>query len=100
MTYQRAVLLKTPVLEYSFTLMTQIYKVIHNRSDEQKLQSVMNLIFLNWSDEWLPFANYVFPFKQPNWDTHLQIWLNTNRPSIAATNQVASLMRVANERVV
>ena len=60
----------------------------------------MNLIFLNWSDEWLPFANYLFPFKQPNWDTHLQIWLNTNRPSIAATNQVASLMRVANERVV
>ena len=55
MTYQRAVLLKAPVLEYSFTLMTQIYKVIHNRSDEQKLQSVMNLIFLNWSDEWLPF---------------------------------------------
>jgi len=46
------------------------------------------------------FANYVFPFKQPNWDTHLQIWLNTNRPSFAATNQVASLMRVANERVV
>ena len=31
---------------------SKIYKVIHNRSDEKKLQSVMNLV-KNWSDEWL-----------------------------------------------
>jgi len=31
---------------------SKIYKLIHNRSDEKKLQSVMNLV-KNWSDEWL-----------------------------------------------
>ena len=31
---------------------SKIYKVIHNNSDEKKLQSVMNLV-KNWSDEWL-----------------------------------------------
>jgi len=32
--------------------MIQKYIVIHDRSDEEKLQSVMNLV-KNWSDEWL-----------------------------------------------
>jgi len=31
---------------------SKIYKVIRNVSDQQKLQSVMNLV-KNWSDEWL-----------------------------------------------
>ena len=31
---------------------SKIYEVIHNRRDERKLQSVMNLI-KKWSDEWL-----------------------------------------------
>jgi len=31
---------------------SKIYKVINNNIDQQKLQSVMNLI-KNWSDEWL-----------------------------------------------
>jgi len=31
---------------------SKIYKVIRNESDQQKLQSVMNLV-KNWSDEWI-----------------------------------------------
>jgi len=31
---------------------SKIYKVIRNQSDQQKLQSVLNLI-KKWSDEWL-----------------------------------------------
>jgi len=31
---------------------SKIYKVIQNQSDQQKLQSILNLM-KNWSDEWL-----------------------------------------------
>jgi len=38
MTYQRS------VLKYSYMLMTQKYIVIRNQGDQQKLQSMLNLI--------------------------------------------------------
>jgi len=41
------VLVRTPVLEYSYSA-----EVIRNQSDQQKLQSILNLI-KKWSDEWL-----------------------------------------------
>ena len=37
---------------YLYAYDSKIYKVINNNIDQQKLQSVMNLI-KNWSDEWL-----------------------------------------------
>jgi len=39
-------------LQYSYMQMIQISKVIRNENDQQKLQSVMNLV-KNWSDQWL-----------------------------------------------
>jgi len=51
MTYQSFVLLKTPFLKYIYMLMIQKY--IKSFIIEVKLQSVMNLVKKNWSDEWL-----------------------------------------------
>jgi len=46
------VLIKILSLQYLYADDSKIYKVIRNESDQQKLQSVMNLI-KDWSDEWL-----------------------------------------------
>ena len=49
-----SVLERTPVLKYSYMLMTQKYIkwIIRNQSDQQKLQTILNMI-KSWSDEWL-----------------------------------------------
>ena len=80
MTYHISVLVRTPIQKYSYMLMTQknIFiiiiimqcltchvlvirmmnrrRFIRNQSDQQKLQSILNLI-KKWSDEWLVRLN-------------------------------------------
>jgi len=38
--------------------------------------------------------------EQPHWNTCVQNWLSTNRPSFAVASQVVTLARLTNERVV
>jgi len=41
--------------------------------------------------DWTPVREYC---EQPHWNTRVQNWLSTSRPSFAAANQVATLRRV------
>jgi len=43
MTYQSSVLVRTPVLKFLYADDSKIYKVIRNQSDQQKLQTTLNL---------------------------------------------------------
>ena len=44
MTYQSSVLERTPVLTFLYADDSKIYKVIRNQSDQQKLQTILNMI--------------------------------------------------------